>query len=148
MNNGIGSESVRGHIGCLIPTLTLLASLVSCTAYFEYFFDPCETTVLSTNFSPNQKWSIVVYSVGCGATVPFNTQANLISVGQKFTRLSEQRFLAVRGLHDISIKWPDANTVEVLFEDAKELFDKEDVYLMAESKNRLKIIYKYNKSIN
>lgn len=142
MTKVINTEPRRRRIGCLIPALTVLMFFVGCTAYFEYVFDPCDTTIHSVNASPDTNFKVIIYSVGCGATTPYSTQANLIPADQKFKRESEQRFLSLRGLHNITIRWLDAKTVEFVFEDIKKILDEEKVYLREETKDGISIVYK------
>lgn len=105
-------------------------------------FSACSVIVDSTTPSPDENYTIVVYEVDCGATTRFNTQANLVPAGKKFSPDVGNRFLSMYGHHARSVKWLTSETIEIkLFDDAESPVG-ETIFQKENTVNKISIIYK------
>jgi hypothetical protein len=77
-------------------------------------FGRCETNVIGSIPSPNNKMELVTFSRECNATVGFNTQVSVSSGALPFSPERNPPFLSVSQRPDILLRWASDDLVEVV----------------------------------
>ncbi|WKA31061.1 hypothetical protein [Bradyrhizobium roseum] len=101
-------------LGIFAPILAALAVVTYAISSFMEEFGRCETNVIGSIPSPNNKMELVTFSRECNATVGFNT---LVSVSYGTLPFSPDRnpsFLSVSQRRSILLRWVSDGLVEVV----------------------------------
>lgn len=75
--------------------------------------EPCEASVRRTIPAPDGAMAAVVFEMGCGATVPFNTQVSIVPADMPFSPSRFPSFLSLNGQLDLDVTWAGNAAVEI-----------------------------------
>lgn len=88
--------------------------IVVAAAYYFVTFDICDTRVEQQIPGPNNRFKLVIFHRDCGATVDFNTQVSVMSIGRIFSFDANPAFFSIAGQHKLGIRWFSPNSVSLI----------------------------------
>jgi hypothetical protein len=107
-------------------------------SYSSYADDMCGNKIIRTEFSPDKKYKIVIFSRDCGATTDFSTQVSILKVAEKLENESGNIFSAdsehgkakidENNIVAIKSKWINNNKVIITYDKNARLFKTENSF--------------------
>jgi hypothetical protein len=76
-------------------------------------FGECANVVRASIPSPNGSKSVVVFRQECGATVPYNTQASIVPIGEAPSPGKHSAFFVTSGTPELLVTWIGDSAVEI-----------------------------------
>ncbi|MCW3160158.1 DUF5412 family protein [Chryseobacterium oryctis] len=113
------------------------------------FNDMCGTKLIKTEYSPDKKSKIIIFSQNCGAISDFSTQISIVDVDYKlkendigniFSADSDHHKAKMNGeIIELNTKWKNNDTIEIEYAENSRIFKNE------KEMNGIIIMYKQNK---
>lgn len=107
-------------------TVLILSVIVSLIYAFSLSLVNCETDILMTDNSPNNSFTVTLFSRDCGATVDYATLISIRRQGEDFDPEPEQSIFIMNGSDAVKVRWDGNSRLEIFFPNTGTVFKKEE----------------------